>query len=126
MIDRLTAAIDIPPIQPSTAVNEGVKIRKVTPDEKSSSSDQFDQRQSQPLDQKKKDKVKEIIKGLNHFLEPSHTSIRFKLHERLNEYYATIVDDNTNEVIREIPAKKLLDIYADMEQHLGLLVDKKI
>ncbi|MDP4085186.1 MAG: flagellar protein FlaG [Bacillota bacterium] len=125
MIDRLSA-IDIPPIQPRTATNDGVRIKRVTPEEKSSSTDQFDQGQSQPFDQKKKDKVQEIVKGLNNFLEPSHTSYQFKLHEKLNEYYVTIVNDDTNEVIQEIPAKKLLDTYADMMDHLGLLIDKKI
>lgn len=126
MIDRLSAAVDIPPIQPRTNSNEGVKVKKVTPDEKSSSTDDFGQDQSQQMDPKQKEKVKEIVKGLNSFLEPAHTSIRFKLHDRLNEYYVTIINDDTQEVIREIPAKKLLDAYADMAQRLGILIDKRI
>nr|WP_311284931.1 flagellar protein FlaG [Rossellomorea marisflavi] len=37
----------------------------------------------------------------------------------------TIVDDLTQEVVKEIPAKKFLDMHADMAEFMGLLVDKK-
>jgi flagellar protein FlaG len=108
-----------------TTVNEGVRVKQTKEDEKPSLMNQFEEKQSHQNDQKK-EKVESVVKGLNDFLQPAHTSIKFKLHEKLNEYYVTVVDDNTNEVIREIPAKKLLDMYADMAEHLGLLVDKRI
>ena len=77
-------------------------------------------------DEQKKEKIDEIVNGLNEFLQPSQTSLKFKLHDKLNEYYVTIVDDRTQEVVKEIPSKKLLDIYAAMTDFLGLVVDKKI
>jgi flagellar protein FlaG len=73
-----------------------------------------------------KEKLEEVVKGLNEFLQPSHTSIKFELHDELKEYYVQIVDERTNEVIREIPPKKLLDMYAAMMEFVGLIVDKKI
>ena len=73
-----------------------------------------------------KENVKQVIDSLNKFLEPNNTSLKFELHEELNEYYVTIVNDETHEVIREIPSKKILDIYAAMTEFLGFVVDKKI
>ncbi|MBO8157630.1 MAG: flagellar protein FlaG [Bacillaceae bacterium] len=73
-----------------------------------------------------KEQVKEIVNGLNEFLEPSKTSIQYKLHEDLKDYYVAIVDTQTKEVIKEIPPKKLLDMYAAMAEFMGLIVDKKI
>jgi flagellar protein FlaG len=73
-----------------------------------------------------KEKLEEVVKGLNEFLQPSHTSIKFELHDELQEYYVQIIDERTNEVIREIPPKKLLDMYAAMMEFVGLVVDKKI
>lgn len=75
---------------------------------------------------KKKEEVIEVVDSLNKFLEASHTSLKFELHEELNEYYVTLVDDVTQEVIKEIPSKKLLDLYAAMTEFVGLVVDKKI
>uniref|UniRef100_C5D7S6 Flagellar protein FlaG protein n=1 Tax=Geobacillus sp. (strain WCH70) TaxID=471223 RepID=C5D7S6_GEOSW len=73
-----------------------------------------------------KEKLEEVVKGLNEFLQPSQTSLKFKLHDELQEYYVQIINERTNEVIREIPPKKLLDMYAAMMEFVGLVVDKKI
>ncbi|MBO0588422.1 flagellar protein FlaG [Sporosarcina sp. E16_8] len=72
------------------------------------------------------DKAKQVTDSMNTFLESANTQLRFKFHEKLNEYYVTIVDSTTDEVIREIPSKKLLDIHAAMREFVGLLVDRKI
>ncbi|PTQ50977.1 MAG: hypothetical protein BLITH_1215 [Brockia lithotrophica] len=58
--------------------------------------------------------------------EARRTHLRFEWHEELREYYVRVVDDATNEVIREIPPKKWLDLVAYMLEHLGLLVDARV
>lgn len=73
-----------------------------------------------------KQKLEEIVKGMNEFLQPSHTSLKFTVHEDLKEYYIQLIDDRTKEVVREIPPKKLLDMYAAMMKFVGLIVDRKI
>lgn len=73
-----------------------------------------------------KDRLKNITETINHFIEPIQTNLKFELHEELNEYYVTIVNPKTNEVIREIPPKKMLDMYAAMVGFMGLLVDEKV
>ncbi|MFB7639496.1 flagellar protein FlaG [Peribacillus butanolivorans] len=73
-----------------------------------------------------KEKVKEVVESLKTFLDPTHTAIRFEYHEELNEYYVKVVDDVTDETIREIPPKKLLDFYAAMTEFVGIMVDEKI
>ncbi|PIC75980.1 flagellar biosynthesis protein FlaG [Sporosarcina sp. P19] len=73
-----------------------------------------------------KSETKELTDGMNKFLESANVQLRFKFHEQLNEYYVTIVDPDTEEVVREIPPKKLLDIHAAMKDFIGLLIDHKI
>lgn len=73
-----------------------------------------------------KEKVKEIVDGMNKFMEASPTALKFEFHEKLNEYYVKIVDEKTKETVREIPPKKMLDYYAAMTEFIGLMVDKKI
>ncbi|PMC36636.1 flagellar biosynthesis protein FlaG [Bacillus sp. UMB0899] len=73
-----------------------------------------------------KESLKKVVKGLNDFLQPTNTHIKFELHEELNKYYVTVVDNQTNEVIKEIPSKKILDIYSEMKEFMGILFDKKI
>ncbi len=73
-----------------------------------------------------KDKVDTVVSKLNEFIEPLRTDLKFEFHEKLNEYYVTLVNPITNETIKEIPPKKFLDMYADMAELMGLLIDEKI
>jgi len=73
-----------------------------------------------------KNRMKNIVEGMNEFITPVNVSVRFELHEELKEYYVKLVDSATDEVIREIPTKKFLDMYAAMTEYMGLFVDKKI
>jgi flagellar protein FlaG len=79
-----------------------------------------------PQQSHSKEQIKEIVESMNHFLKSSNTHLKFVFHDQLKEYYVEIVNDETNEVVKEIPPKKLLDIYAAMANYLGILVDKKI
>jgi flagellar protein FlaG len=79
----------------------------------------------QSNEQPSKEELEKAVKSINDFIKPSNTHIQFKLHEKLNEYYVTVVDDITKEVVREIPSKKILDVYAEMTEFIGLIVDKK-
>lgn len=73
-----------------------------------------------------KEQLEDIVDKMNKFLSPNNTSLKFQLHEELNEYYVTVVDEKTQEVVREIPSKKILDIYAAMTEFVGMVIDKKI
>jgi|SRR5690625_4528883 len=73
----------------------------------------------------KKD-VELAVNNLNNFLEPVSTNLKFVFHEDLQDYYVTIVDPITNEVVKEIPPKKMLDMYVAMAEYMGLLVDEKV
>ncbi|BBP92605.1 hypothetical protein BsIDN1_62230 [Bacillus safensis] len=74
----------------------------------------------------KKEIEKKRFQGANKLIEPTQFHLQFELHEKkLNEYYVKVVDNQTDEVIREIPSKEWLDFYAAMTEIVGLFVDKK-
>jgi len=69
--------------------------------------------------------VENMVDKLNDFIEPLRTNLKFQLHEKLNEYYVEVVNSQTKEVIKEIPPKEMLDMYAEMAELMGLIIDKK-
>ena len=71
-------------------------------------------------------KVKKMTESLNDFLETTSTKLRYEFHEKLEKYYVTLVDSETDQIVREIPNKKLMDMYASMLDFIGVLIDKKI
>ncbi|MFC0559292.1 flagellar protein FlaG [Halalkalibacter alkalisediminis] len=76
--------------------------------------------------QMNKENIQDKIDSINQFMKTSNTNLKFSLHEELNEYYVAIVDELTNDVIKEIPPKKLLDMFASMKKTIGIFIDKKI
>lgn len=72
------------------------------------------------------EEIEKKVSSLNKFLEASSSEARFQYHEQLGEYFVQLVDVNTHEVVREIPPKKILDMYAEMLNIMGLFVDRKV
>lgn len=50
----------------------------------------------------------------------------FSIHETTKQIMVKIIDVNTEEVIRELPPEKILDIVAAIWEVAGIIVDRKI
>lgn len=50
----------------------------------------------------------------------------FSIHEETKEIMIKVIDASNNEVIREIPPEKILDMVAKMWELAGLIVDEKV
>lgn len=72
-----------------------------------------------------KEELLKETEAINKWLESRGTHLKFTLHEGLNEYYVQIINDETMEVIREIPSRKILDISAKLQEMIGLLIDER-
>lgn len=70
--------------------------------------------------------VEIVVDQMNEFIDPLQTNLKFVFHDELEEYYVTVIDPLTDEIIKEIPPKKMLDMYAAMADFMGILIDKKI
>lgn len=70
--------------------------------------------------------IKKSVDKLNKFLQGESTHIQYERHDILkNQFVIKIIDNDTKEVIREIPPKKILDMVAEMYKIAGILVDEK-
>ncbi|MFJ7732308.1 flagellar protein FlaG [Lysinibacillus sp. NPDC097231] len=72
------------------------------------------------------EKLQQAVDAINDFLKTNYSSSKFVYHEGLGKYYVTVVNENTNEVVKEIPPKKLLDAFYEMQKMVGMIVDEKI
>lgn len=75
---------------------------------------------------KEKQEIESTVEKINEFNDPVHTNLEFVMHDELERYYVKVVNPMTDEVIREIPPEKMLDMYAKMAEYMGLLVDEKV
>lgn len=72
-----------------------------------------------------KSTVKNAIDTANESLKTSRTSARFKYHEATKQVSIKIIDDATQEVIKEIPPEKSIEMVEKMLELSGILVDEK-
>lgn len=71
------------------------------------------------------EKIKSALSDINQKIRPTHTQCEFKYHEQTKRISITVKDSDTNEVIREIPPEKTLDMIAKSLELAGILVDEK-
>lgn len=70
-------------------------------------------------------KIIDAIEKANKQLEIKGTSLRFSIHKITKQIMVKIVSDETEEVIKEVPPEKILDMVADMMVRAGIIVDKR-
>jgi len=71
-------------------------------------------------------KLIEAIERANKKLQLVDTSFEFTIHEQTHEIMVKVINRETNEIIREIPPEKILDMVAKMWELAGILVDERI
>lgn len=70
--------------------------------------------------------IKKAVDKLNKFLQGEITHVEYERHDVLkNEFVIKIINNETKEVIKEIPPKKILDMVAELYKLAGVIVDEK-
>ena len=70
-------------------------------------------------------KMKDAIDKVNAKIVPSKTRCEFSYHEDTKRVSIKVIDQNTEEVIREIPSEEALELIQRMWEMAGILVDEK-
>ncbi|MEK4173674.1 flagellar protein FlaG [Lysinibacillus sp. FSL L8-0312] len=73
-----------------------------------------------------KEQLQQVVEMVNEFLQINSSASKFVLHEGLDRYFVQVIDSETEEVLKEIPPKRLLDAFYEMQKLLGMIVDEKI
>jgi len=71
------------------------------------------------------DQINAAIEKANRKAHFGHTNAEFSYHEATKSISVKIIDDRTNEVIREFPPEETLDMISKMWELAGIIVDEK-
>lgn len=72
------------------------------------------------------EEVIEFIEKANNQFVAYDRKFEFSIHEKTKQIMVKILDSATNEVIKELPPEKVLDIVAGLWEVAGIIVDRKI
>ena len=67
--------------------------------------------------------IARYISSVNESLEPTFFRLHFDIHEASERVMVTVIDTNTDEILREIPPESRLEMIARMKEHVGILYD---
>ena len=70
-------------------------------------------------------KIKDAVDKVNQKIVPSKTRCEFSYHEDTNRISIKVIDQTTEETIKEIPADETLDMLSKIWELAGLLVDER-
>ncbi|MGG3284365.1 flagellar protein FlaG [Paenibacillus solani] len=70
--------------------------------------------------------LKGLVDKANQIVGKSDTRVQFSIHDKTRQIMVKLVDSATNEVIKEIPPEKMVDLVYNLCQQMGIFVDKKL
>lgn len=68
----------------------------------------------------------QAIERANKTLKGATTSFQYSIHDDTRAIMVKVINNETDEVIREIPPEKILDMVAKMWELSGIMVDRQI
>jgi flagellar protein FlaG len=73
----------------------------------------------------KKD-VKKAVDKINKLMEDTPTHLKYEVYGKFKDIMVSIVDSNTDKVIKEIPPKSIVDMVDKLCELAGIFLDKKV
>lgn len=70
--------------------------------------------------------VIDLIEKANKDIITYDRRLEFSIHEKTKQIMVKIIDVKTDEIIRELPPEKILDMVGAMWEFAGIIVDRKI
>ena len=103
-----------------SVIKEPVEVKKVDESDKENEARNDGRQEKQPSDSS----IRQALKDMNRKLS-NNTIAEFGIHEGTNRIMIKIKDKDTDEVIREVPAEKTLDLIQKAWEMAGILVDER-
>lgn len=65
------------------------------------------------------------LEKVNKALQGIDTKLEYSVHEKSGEIMVKVINQETNEVLREIPPEKFLDLVVKLQELSGIFIDEK-
>jgi len=71
------------------------------------------------------EQMDKLISQLNHSLDPFNTSLRFGFDNSSEDFYVSVIDTQSNRMLRRFPLEQAEQLLPKMQEVTGLLFDHK-
>ena len=71
------------------------------------------------------EEVEEAVRKLNDTADAMQLSLRFQMHQGSDRWMVQVIDVRQDEIIREIPPENILNVVAQIQSLIGVLLDER-
>lgn len=123
--DMTTARPEVKPkVEPQMTNGANVQPAEVFPLGKGTGTDAPAQEQTENPENASR-RIKNAVDHANKTMRHAKTKCEFSYHEETKRVSIKVIDEETEEVIREIPPEETLEMISRMWELAGLMVDEK-
>ena len=73
-----------------------------------------------------REEVEKAAEKLNRLMGLIDKRMKFEVHDKTHRIMVKVIDQDTGDVLTEVPPKKLLDMVSSILEQVGLIVDSKV
>ena len=70
--------------------------------------------------------ISEAVRRANRSLEWAKRHFEYSVHEKTNTFVVRVYDSESDELIREIPPERILDLVARLWELAGIIIDERV
>jgi uncharacterized FlaG/YvyC family protein len=80
---------------------------------------------SEPKGEDRKEGLEKMVERLNRVAKELGHRLSFDLYEGTEEFYAKVIDRRTNDIVKMVPAKEVLELHRRLQEVIGVIVDRE-
>ena len=70
--------------------------------------------------------IQERVVELNSYMQNLNRSLQFSVDDKSGDTVIKVIDSETDELIRQIPAEELLVVRSSLEEYRGMLLEMRV
>lgn len=112
-VEAAPAVVPAEPVEVASETfksQETIKTQEISRSLETSKSQEKTSAKSEEVDQAMREKVKEAVENVRDFIKKNQRSLDFEMAEESNRVIITVIDRETNKVIRQIPPEDVMNI----------------
>ncbi|MBD3823014.1 MAG: flagellar protein FlaG [Epsilonproteobacteria bacterium] len=109
----------------STQIQQAQQIQKMQSEKQDVVKEMQDSASKTSQKINSKEQVQDLVDQLNKALSPMSTSLKFGFDNRDEVFFVSVIESDTNKIIRRWPAEKAMEFLPKMQEVTGILFDSK-
>lgn len=73
-----------------------------------------------------RDDITKAVEKVNDNYMAENKKLEYSYHEKTGKHVIKVVDTETNEIVNQLPAQKLLDYAEGLMEYLGINIDQRV